>query len=186
MKPDGPTLTPEAGRLWAQPGDHHAVHIASGHLSDRPPHAGSELALCGVVLGPGYWPLPPHPQKGPWWAYSRPGCVPCQREAGVTLVGQEPSEGRTEAVERRQPEPPPQRRRGWWNMACWNGLSPSQQGRLIAYGNLPLGYQPEGDCPNGAEVAIETESDLAPGPRFYCRACAIADLTHPENRRTST
>ena len=66
--------------------------------------------------------------------------------------------------------------RGWWDMACWNGLSPDQQHRLIAVGNLPWGYQPEGTCPRGAAVAIETDNDLAPGPRFYCLDCAIGYL----------
>lgn len=66
--------------------------------------------------------------------------------------------------------------RGWWNMACWNGLSHDQQRRLIEVGNLPIDYQPEGDCPNGAEVCIETMHDEASGPRFYCVPCAIAFL----------
>ncbi len=66
--------------------------------------------------------------------------------------------------------------RGWWNMACWNGLSEYQQHRLLTYGNLPIDYRPEVGCPNGAEVAIETQNDVAPGPRFYCRACAVEYL----------
>lgn len=71
--------------------------------------------------------------------------------------------------------------RGWWNLTCFNALSPAQQERLISHGNLPLGYRAEGDiCLNGAEVAIETQDDRAPGPRFYCRACAIAYLSRPE------
>jgi hypothetical protein len=64
-------------------------------------------------------------------------------------------------------------------MACWNGLTPEQQQRLIGVGNLPLGYQLRGDkglCPNPAQVAIETEDDEKPGPRFYCRSCAIKYL----------
>lgn len=67
--------------------------------------------------------------------------------------------------------------RGWFNMTCWNGLSAAQQTRLIEVGNLPLGYQPEGECPRGAEVAIETEDDAAPGPRFYCVPCAVDHLS---------
>lgn len=69
--------------------------------------------------------------------------------------------------------------RGWYEMACWNGLSTEQQQMLIDRGVLLVGrWTPEGGtCSNGAEVAIETESDLAPGPRFYCRACAVAYLT---------
>jgi hypothetical protein len=66
--------------------------------------------------------------------------------------------------------------RGWWNMVCWNGLGKDQQERLIHRGNLPMGYRPSGHCPNGAAVAIETEADKAPGPRFYCRGCAIKFL----------
>jgi len=58
-------------------------------------------------------------------------------------------------------------------MTCWNGLSAEQQERLIKTGNLPMGYTPEGECSNGAEVAIECMDDRAPGPRFYCRACAV-------------
>lgn len=61
-------------------------------------------------------------------------------------------------------------------MACWNGLSDEQQQRLIQVGNLPFGYQPEGICPNGAECAIELPDDKAPGPRFYCRRCAVEYL----------
>lgn len=68
-------------------------------------------------------------------------------------------------------------RRGWWNMPCWNGLSPDQQIRLIQHGNLPFGYKAEGSCRNGADVGIETAHDAAPGPRFYCRPCGIAYLS---------
>lgn len=66
--------------------------------------------------------------------------------------------------------------RGWWNMACWNGLSTDQQQTLILVGTLPINYRPEGECERGAEVCIETQDDTAPGPRFYCRPCAITDL----------
>lgn len=69
--------------------------------------------------------------------------------------------------------------RGWWNMVCFNGLSLAQQTRLIEVGNLPIDYQPEGTCPNGAEVGIETQLDRAPGPRFYCRPCAVEYLQGP-------
>jgi hypothetical protein len=66
---------------------------------------------------------------------------------------------------------------GWWNMACWNGLSADQQERLIRRGNLPLGYEPAGgECQSGAQVCIEAEWDEAPGPRFYCVPCAIQYL----------
>jgi hypothetical protein len=68
-------------------------------------------------------------------------------------------------------------RRGfWWNMRCWNGLSVEQQERLLTVGNLPIDYIPEGGCPNGAEVAIETQWDQAAGPRFYCCECAVSYL----------
>jgi len=66
--------------------------------------------------------------------------------------------------------------RGWWNMGCWNGLSPEQQSRLIEWGNLALGYELEGACQNPASVAIETEHDRSPGPRFYCLPCGITYL----------
>lgn len=66
--------------------------------------------------------------------------------------------------------------RGWWGMACWNGLSIAQRERLLTWGNLPFGYEPEGYCPNGAEVGLEDKDDKAPGPRFYCRRCAIQFL----------
>lgn len=75
---------------------------------------------------------------------------------------------------------------GYWNMACWNGLSAEQQTRLIEWGNLPFGFVPEGECNNGAELEITTEYDKAPGPRFYCIPCAIEflrqlEMEHPTN-----
>jgi hypothetical protein len=45
--------------------------------------------------------------------------------------------------------------------------------RLLEHGNLEWGYEPEGECLNGAEVEITTQWDVAPGPRFYCTTCAI-------------
>lgn len=78
---------------------------------------------------------------------------------------------------------------GWYGMACWNALSEAQRTRLVEWGNLPLGSHPEGDgCQRGAEVAVESHADVAPGPRFYCRFCAVEylleipglDLTMPE------
>ena len=69
------------------------------------------------------------------------------------------------------------RRDGWWNMICWNGLSADQQETLIVTGTLEIGYFPEGECVNPATVAIETEDDVAPGPRFYCKPCAIEYLS---------
>lgn len=74
------------------------------------------------------------------------------------------------------PSLPPERGESF-NLGCWNGLSHQQQRRLIEVGNLEFGYKMEGLCKNGAEIAIETAYDEAPGPRFYCHACAITYLT---------
>lgn len=63
--------------------------------------------------------------------------------------------------------------RGWWNLACWNGLSAAQQHELITRGTLEIGYHPNGECPRGAEMCIETMYDEMPGPRFYCAPCAL-------------
>jgi hypothetical protein len=63
--------------------------------------------------------------------------------------------------------------RGWWGMTCFNGLSAEQQEFLVVEGYLPFGYEPEGECSNGAEIGIECMDDRTPGPRFYCRACAV-------------
>jgi len=74
--------------------------------------------------------------------------------------------------------------RGLYNLPCWNGLSETQQLRLIVHGNLPLGYQREGrHCRRGAEVGVETESDRSPAPRFYCYPCAIKYLTDKHNEK---
>jgi len=68
-------------------------------------------------------------------------------------------------------------RLGWWGLPCWNGLSDWQKDRLIVHGNLPMGRkEPEGECENGAEVAIETMADDAPGARFYCLDCGMGYL----------
>ena len=66
--------------------------------------------------------------------------------------------------------------RGYWGMPCWNGLSAAQQQRLIEVGNLPIGYRPEGECQNGAELEVTTMYDVAPGPRFFCLSCAVKYL----------
>lgn len=66
--------------------------------------------------------------------------------------------------------------RGWWNMACWEGLSADQQQELIERGTLEIGYVPEGACQNGASLCIERQHDAAPGPRFFCVPCAIKYL----------
>lgn len=64
--------------------------------------------------------------------------------------------------------------RGWFGLHCWNGLNPDQQRRLIEKGTLEFGERAIGGrCSNGAAVAIETQTDEAPGPRFYCHRCAI-------------
>ena len=68
--------------------------------------------------------------------------------------------------------------KGWYDMACWNGLSPAQQDMLIDRGVLLFGHwEPEGGtCTNGAQVAVEWEGDAAPGPTFFCIDCAIEHL----------
>ncbi len=65
---------------------------------------------------------------------------------------------------------------GWWGLACFNGLSIEQQEMIVVDGFLPFGYRPAGACPNGAAVEITTVDDKFPGPRFYCRSCAIKYL----------
>lgn len=65
-------------------------------------------------------------------------------------------------------------------MACFNGLSSEQQHDVLVRGVLEFGAHPAGDCPNGAEVAVETMYDATPGPRFMCRPCAIAYVTGVE------
>jgi len=67
-------------------------------------------------------------------------------------------------------------------MSCFNGLSPTQQVRVVEWGNLPIGYIPEGECENGAAVAIEVWGDEKPGPRFYCLGCAVSYLQSNEVR----
>ena len=67
----------------------------------------------------------------------------------------------------------------WWgHLVCWNGLSEEQQLFLVRDGVLPYGrWTPEGGtCERGAEIEITTMYDKAPGPRFYCRLCAIKFL----------
>lgn len=64
-------------------------------------------------------------------------------------------------------------KRGMWNMPCFNGLSDAQKKRVVEWGNLPMGYEPEGPCLEPAEIEIQTVWDHYPGPRFYCRRCAV-------------
>lgn len=67
---------------------------------------------------------------------------------------------------------------GYWGMWCFNALSAAQQRQVVVDGYLPFGWRPEGfGCDRGAEVSIETMFDTMPGPRFYCRRCAIEYLT---------
>jgi hypothetical protein len=68
-------------------------------------------------------------------------------------------------------------KRGLYGLVCWNGLSADQQQRLLTWGNLPIGYQPHGECPNPAECGIETRDDVAPGSRFYCYPCGAEYLS---------
>jgi hypothetical protein len=68
------------------------------------------------------------------------------------------------------------RQPGYWGMHCFNGLSVDQQYRVVHTGNLPFGYEPEGECPNPAEVEVTTMYDLMPGPRFYCLSCVVEHL----------
>ena len=67
----------------------------------------------------------------------------------------------------------------WWALikSCFNGLSEEQQRFVVEQGYLPFGYVPEGECTNPVEVGIETRHDQFPGPRFYCRSCAMQFLT---------
>lgn len=59
-------------------------------------------------------------------------------------------------------------------MPCFNGLSDEQQKRVVEWGNLPFAYEPAGTlCENGAEVGVYLDTDEYPGPRYYCRNCAI-------------
>jgi len=63
-----------------------------------------------------------------------------------------------------------------WGMACFEGLSAEQQRQVVEDGYLEFGYTPMGDCPRPAEIEVTTKWDKFPGPRFYCRGCAIKYL----------
>lgn len=69
-------------------------------------------------------------------------------------------------------------RMGWWDMPCFNALSPEQQVRVVEWGNLPIDYREHlsGPCHNGAQVEVTTVYDKFPGPRFYCLSCAAEYL----------
>lgn len=72
-------------------------------------------------------------------------------------------------------------KRGWWGLPCFNALSAEQQVFLVTEGYLPIGWQAEGDeCAEGAEVEVTTMWDEYPGPRFYCRECAVKFLSELE------
>jgi hypothetical protein len=71
-------------------------------------------------------------------------------------------------------------------MRCWNGLSECQQEKLVTVGTLEFGYTPEGWCSNRAQVGIETRSDEAPAPRFYCYPCGIEYLQRKANPAAPT
>lgn len=67
---------------------------------------------------------------------------------------------------------------GW---LCWNNLSEEDQQRTIITGHPPENVEinPAGRCLDpGAvgTVAIEEAGDRAPGPRVYCRRCAVERL----------
>lgn len=67
---------------------------------------------------------------------------------------------------------------GFWGLPCWNALSDEQRDRLLKIGNLPIGWKPEGEeCDRPAQCCVETQWDLAPGPRFLCIPCAIRHLS---------
>lgn len=63
--------------------------------------------------------------------------------------------------------------RGMYGMYCFNGLSDRQKKRLVEWGNLEFGFKPDGPCTNPAEIEIITVWDVTPGPRMYCRRCAV-------------
>jgi len=60
-------------------------------------------------------------------------------------------------------------------MRCWNALSPDQQARLVATGDLPWRYEGDG-CSRDAVVGIVFRHDRTPGPRHYCLPCALEYL----------
>lgn len=62
-------------------------------------------------------------------------------------------------------------RPGLWGLKCWNAMSPNHQEQLVITGKF-RGYD-GGTCSRPAEVGIETDKDVNPGPRFYCRPCGI-------------
>ena len=63
-----------------------------------------------------------------------------------------------------------------WGMHCFNGLSAAQQKQVVEQGYLEFGSKPEGECPRPAQIEVTTIWDKFPGPRFYCRGCAIKYL----------
>lgn len=73
-------------------------------------------------------------------------------------------------------------KRGLWGLHCFNGWDKEQQEFLVNEGYLPIFTAPKGECLNGAEVGLETDRDTHPGPRFYCRRCAIDFLSWQETQ----
>lgn len=73
----------------------------------------------------------------------------------------------------------------WYEMNCFNALSPAQQKELVEVGVLEFGWYPQGWCETPATVAIETEDDATPGPRFYCLPCALAYMEELFNRASA-
>jgi hypothetical protein len=67
----------------------------------------------------------------------------------------------------------------WWGMTrCFNAYSERQQRQMVVDGYLAYPWTPEIEdgCTNPPEVTIETRQDEYPGPRIYCRECAIEFL----------
>ena len=69
---------------------------------------------------------------------------------------------------------------GWWGLlSCWNRMSLDQAERLRTTGSPATSYEPWDNphrCDRPAEVAMQTQDEDYPGPRFYCRPCAIEYL----------
>jgi hypothetical protein len=71
---------------------------------------------------------------------------------------------------------------GLWGMTCFNAMSEDHQKQLVVDGKF-RGYD-SWRCSNPAEIGIETDQDMNPGPRFYCRSCAIEFLLQQRNSLT--
>lgn len=73
--------------------------------------------------------------------------------------------------------------RGLWGMLCFNAMSADHQVQLVVTGKF-RGYD-GGTCDRPAQVGIETEMDVNPGPRFYCRPCGIEFLQSQPQEKTN-